>query len=105
VNGRHNLSSMLAVRSGVDFPWIEYQHRVHGRLPDPLDGFEEGRYWIDLVRDVGTSWTERRTEPYGLADYLRPYRGPRAYAHWSARDPLPMAVRLWDAVRRGRRAG
>jgi D-aspartate ligase len=105
VNGRHNLSSMLAVRSGVDFPWIEYQHRVHGRLPEPIDRFEEGRYWIDLVRDVGTSWTDRRTEDYGLADYLRPYLGRHAYAHWSVRDPLPMAIRLWDALRRGRRAG
>jgi predicted ATP-grasp superfamily ATP-dependent carboligase len=105
VNGRHNLSSMLAVRCGIDFPWIEYRHRVHGVLPDPIDRFEEGRYWIDLVRDLGTSWTERNTEAYGVADYLRPYRGPRAYAHWSARDPVPMAARLWDAARRGRRAG
>lgn len=103
VNGRHNLSSMLAVRSGVDFPWIEYQHRVHGVLPQPIDGFEEGRYWIDLVRDVGTSWTERRTEPYSLTDYVRPYLGRRAYAHWSVRDPVPMAARLWDALHRGQR--
>jgi predicted ATP-grasp superfamily ATP-dependent carboligase len=105
VNGRHNLSSMLAVRCGIDFPWIEYRHRVDGVLPDSVDGFEEGRYWIDLVRDVGTSIAERRAEPFELADYARPYLGRRAYAHWSARDPLPMLVRVWDAVRRGRRTG
>jgi hypothetical protein len=105
VNGRHNLSSMLAVRCGIDFPWIEYHHKVDGVLPDHVDGFEEGRYWIDLVRDVGTSIAERRAEPFELADYARPYLGRRAYAHWSARDPLPMLVRVWDALRRGRRTG
>lgn len=72
VNGRHNLSSRLAVRTGVDFPWIEYDHKLHGVLPERIEGFEEGRYWIDVLRDLGETVKERRSEGYGVADY----RGP-----------------------------
>jgi D-aspartate ligase len=104
VNGRHNLSSMLAVRSGVDFPWIEYRHRLDGVLPDPIEGFEEGRYWIDILRDVGTTFREWRTEGYSLAEYARPYLRRHVHAHWSWTDPVPMFVRFWDAIRHGRRA-
>lgn len=105
VNGRHNLSSRLAVRTGVDFPWIEYQHKVNGILPDPIERFEEGRYWIDFLRDMGTSVKEWRTEGYSLADYARPYLRRQCHAHWSWKDPLPMFSRFQDAVRHGRRAG
>lgn len=105
VNGRHNLSSRLAVRTGVDFPWIEYNHKLNGVLPDPIEGFEEGRYWIDFLRDMGTSVRERRSEGYSLADYARPYLRRQCHAHWSWKDPMPMFSRLQDAIRHGRRAG
>lgn len=39
VNGRHNLSTALAVRRGIAFPWIQYRHLMHGVLPQPA-GFE-----------------------------------------------------------------
>ncbi len=103
VNGRHNLSSMLALRTGVDFPWIEYNHRLHGVLPERTDAFEEGRYWIDFPRDLGTTLKEWRAEGYGVAEYARPYLRRRCYAHWSWKDPAPMFARLSDAIRHGRR--
>ncbi|MHC4929380.1 MAG: ATP-binding protein, partial [Planctomycetota bacterium] len=27
INARHNRSSLLAVKCGINFPWVEYQHR------------------------------------------------------------------------------
>ncbi len=33
VNGRHNLSTLLSVRSGMNFPWISYRHLTSGTLP------------------------------------------------------------------------
>lgn len=104
VNGRHNLSSMLAVRTGVDFPWIEYNHKLHGVLPERVEAFEEGRYWIDVLRDLGETLRARRAEGYGVADYARPYLRRRCYADWSWRDPAPMVTRLSDAIRHGRRS-
>ena len=33
VNARHNLSSLLATRCGLNFPWMQYQHLVDGIVP------------------------------------------------------------------------
>ena len=33
VNGRHNLSGMLAVRSGLNFPLRQYRHLAEGIVP------------------------------------------------------------------------
>jgi predicted ATP-grasp superfamily ATP-dependent carboligase len=99
VNGRHNLSTALAVHCGVDFPWIQYRHLVHGVLPRPpreAARFEEGVYWIDLLRDVGYSLTRRRAERYPLSEYVRPYLRRHVYAIPQWRDPLPF---LWECRR------
>jgi len=92
VNGRHNLSTALAVRCGIDFPWLQYRHLVHGVAPEPTR-FEEGVYWIDLLRDVGYSVTRRRAERYPLRDYLRPYLHRHVFAIPAWRDPAPF---VWE---------
>ena len=76
VNGRHNLSSLLAVRCGINFPWIQYEHLVHGKLPSACD-YETGMYWIDLVRDISVAprlSASRSDTP--LTQYLKPYFAP-----------------------------
>ncbi len=88
VNGRHNLSTALAVQCGIDFPWLQYRHLVFGETPRP-GSFTEGVFWIDLLRDLGYSLGRRRGEPFGLAAYLRPYAGPRVFAIPSGDDPMP----------------
>ena len=52
VNGRHNLSMLLAVHCGINFPWIQYRHLVYGEIPSACD-YMSGIYWIDVTRDVG----------------------------------------------------
>jgi D-aspartate ligase len=96
VNGRHNLSTALAVRCGVDFPWLQYRHLVLGMLPEPAC-FEEGIFWIDLVRDVGYSVARRRVEHHAIAEYLRPYANPHIFAIPTWRDPMPF---VWDCLSR-----
>jgi predicted ATP-grasp superfamily ATP-dependent carboligase len=96
VNGRHNLSTALAVRCGIDFPWLQYRHLVLGELPEPAR-FEQGVYWIDLLRDVGYSLARRRVERYAIAEYLRPYASPHIFAIPSWRDPVPF---VWDCLSR-----
>ncbi len=104
INARHNLSSMLAVRCGVDFPWIEYEHRIHGTLPERPPTFEIGRYWVDGVRDLSTSLQSWRSEGLGLRDIVRPYVRRHTGAHWAWGDPMPGLARGWDTIRRGRRS-
>jgi predicted ATP-grasp superfamily ATP-dependent carboligase len=99
VNGRHNLSTALAVRCGIDFPWLQYRHLVHGVLPQPVS-FEEGIYWIDLLRDVGYSLTRRRAERYPLGEYLRPYVSRHVFAIPSWRDPAPFLAECLSLLAR-----
>ncbi len=80
VNGRHNLSSLLAVRCGINFPWIHYEHLVHGKLPSACR----------LSRRACTGSTSSGTsacspgifsrERYSLMQYLKPYFSPHVFA-------------------------
>jgi predicted ATP-grasp superfamily ATP-dependent carboligase len=101
VNGRHNLSTALAVRCGIDFPWLQYRHLAHGEVPAPAE-FAEGVYWIDLLRDVGYSLTRFRAERYAVRNYVRPYLGRPVYAIPSWDDPAPFARELWSRWARKR---
>jgi predicted ATP-grasp superfamily ATP-dependent carboligase len=88
VNVRHNLSSALAVGCGINFPLLQYRHLLHGVEPQ-VAGFDEGIFWIDLLRDVGYSVSRRRAERYTLAELLRPYVGRHVFATPSWEDPGP----------------
>ena len=87
INARHNLSAALAVRCGVNFPLIEYQHRIQGLRP-PRAVAEAGVYWISLEWDVREArrLISRREIP---RNYLRPYVQPHVYDVLDWRDPAP----------------
>lgn len=68
VNGRHNLSGLLAVRCGINFPLLHYRHLAFGELPRAA-AFRSGVYWTDALRDVG----------YGLRHVLEERQSPWAY--------------------------
>jgi D-aspartate ligase len=88
VNARHNLAGALHVRSGVDYPWIHYQHLVHGRRPNPSEA-SEGVYWIDVYRDIGYSLRFVRRERLSLSDFVKPYLGSPVFRTLDWRDPKP----------------
>lgn len=90
VNGRHNMSTLLAVACGIDFPWLEYRHLALGRAPSSLP-FREGVYWIDLIRDIAYSARHWRREGLRLRDYVAPYLRPHVWAIEDWRDPRPFA--------------
>lgn len=93
VNARHNLSTALAVRCGMNFPYIEYRHRASKRTV-PVEGFARGIYWIDLLRDIGFSARHMREEKYKWRQLLAPYRSPHIYAILDRRDPMPFIRRF-----------
>lgn len=93
INGRHNLSTSLAVNCGINFPWLEYRHQAYGEMPQ-AQIFKSGVYWIDLARDIAYSLKHHRDESYALRDYLKPYREEHVWAICSVRDALPMVQRV-----------
>jgi len=98
INGRHNLSTLLSVRCGINFPWIQHQHLSEGIKPFDSD-FESGIYWIDIVRDVGYSLKFLTQERYSLGQYLRPYVKPHVYAIFDLKDIRPFIKRCTYLVR------
>ncbi|HEU5322198.1 MAG TPA: hypothetical protein VFX28_15450 [Methylomirabilota bacterium] len=98
VNGRHNLSTALAVHCGINFPWLHYLHLVLGLRPQG-SAYRCGVYWIDLERDVAYSAKCLRVERYTLGQYLRPYFSPHVFASLDWKDPLPFLKRGWFLLR------
>ncbi len=100
VNGRHNVSSRLAVKCGLNFPYLMYQHLTTGRFPAPASP-RPGVYWIDEFKDLiysaGHLWRER----YPLAAYLKPYLSPHVFATFALDDPLPFLARSLYLAGRG----
>jgi predicted ATP-grasp superfamily ATP-dependent carboligase len=102
VNGRHNLSGLLAVRSGCNFPLMHYRHLAEGVIPGdiPVDGATRaGLYWTDLFRDVGYSLAYLRKERLGPAEYVRPYAHRHCDAIFDSGDVGPFAARLGFLLR------
>jgi len=97
VNGRHNLSSLLAVRCGINFPWIHYEHLMHGVVPESRD-YETGTYWIDLIRDMTALPGYVISERYPIGKYFRPYFSPHVFAIRDAQDPKPFRRRCVGLV-------
>jgi D-aspartate ligase len=98
VNARHNLSSLLATRCGLNFPWIQYEHLVHGLVPEPRE-YEQGIYWIDVTRDMQNLPYYLRRPGYSVGSFLEPYLRSHIFAVLDRHDVGPAATRGLDAVR------
>ncbi len=93
VNGRHNLSTLLAVRCGINFPWLHYRHLSDGIIPQPSD-YRKEIYWIDLFRDIGYTAKFITKERQSLWDYLQPYVKPHVFAIIDVSDMGPFLRRV-----------
>lgn len=99
VNGRHNLSSMLAVQCDLNFPWIQYKHLVEGEVPVSMK-WKKGVYWIDFLTDLLYSLQSLRQERYSIQKYLKPYLSPHVFADLDPRDLRPFFKRWENAGKR-----
>lgn len=126
VNGRHNLSTPLSVKSGVNFPYMTYMHLLYGKIPEVNNNFKEGIYWIDLDRELSEiirscfktplgpfRIRERRGTwvGFGMAsrvfarqsitvrEFIKPYLRPHVYSIPFFDDPLPLLKRSLDIIK------
>jgi predicted ATP-grasp superfamily ATP-dependent carboligase len=99
INGRQNLSSSLAVKCGINFPYLTYHHLATGRFPEYPHTFTDGVYWIDIGKDISESIRSYNKERFPLHEYVRPYLGPVVFSIPSFRDPMPLLKRLYDMLK------
>jgi predicted ATP-grasp superfamily ATP-dependent carboligase len=97
VNGRHNRSGLLAVKCGINFPYIEYRHQTEGLLQNK-SCFKKNIYWIDEVQDVFSSLRHLKNEKYTIQEYLRPYLLTNTFAVFSIKDLKPILKRVFDII-------
>lgn len=93
VNGRHNRSTLLATRCGINFPLLHYEHLAYGRTPEPC-GYREGVYWIDEFKDLQYFARRIRMAPSNVLRLWIPYLRPPVCAVMDWHDLKPFAIRL-----------
>ena len=93
INCRNNLSGALAVKCGIDFPWIMYKHLMWGETYYSST-FESDVFWIDILHDLVRFFVSRKEEKYRLKDYLRPYLSKKVFAVFNLKDPMPFFKRV-----------
>jgi D-aspartate ligase len=103
VNGRHNLSSLLSIRCGMNFPYISYRHLTTGERPAPVD-VRTGLYWIDETEDIPYSATRAGRDGRPLRELLRPWVRDHVFAVYDPDDRAPLLVgglrRVTERLRR-----
>lgn len=91
VNGRHNLSALLSIRCGLNFPWISYRHLTTGERPAAVDA-RTGLYWIDETEDLPRSATRAGRDGRPLREMLRPWARDHVFAVYDRSDPAPLVT-------------
>lgn len=104
INARHNMSGLLAVRCGVDFPMIEYRHRTRAEIPQPRRQ-REGLYWCNNIQDLAYSLRFFRQEGLSCMDYATPYLHSHCDAILDRGDVEPFRARMTYVMRRLRGEG
>lgn len=101
--GRPTGRSAIAEAGGVELLYTMYCHAL-GR---PLPGAREQRYtgvrWIYLRHDAQSAFAYWRRGELTLRSWWRSWRGRKAYAVWSLRDPRPFFADVRRAAVQGLR--
>lgn len=87
INGRVWGWHTLAKASGVNLPFLLYEH-LRGYNVKKIKA-EENVKWIRLITDIPTVIKEILNRRITLNDYMKSYRGKKEYAVMSIKDPLP----------------
>lgn len=87
--GRPTGRSAIAEAGGVELLYTLYCDTVGLPLPSGRKQAFIGVKWINLRKDTQSAlWSWRRGE-LTLREWWKSWRGPKAYAVWSLRDPRP----------------
>jgi D-aspartate ligase len=88
MNARTWLWHSLAIRCGVDFPYLLYKDMI-GEDVTPVMSFREGIKWIHIYTDLWVAMNEILKRNLKIGDYLRSLKGEKEFGVFSLDDPLP----------------
>jgi predicted ATP-grasp superfamily ATP-dependent carboligase len=88
MNARTWLWHSLAIRCGVDFPYLLYKDMI-GEDVTPVMSFREGIKWIHIYTDLWVAMKEILKRNLKIGDYLRSLKGEKEFGVFSLEDPLP----------------
>lgn len=95
VNGRHNLSTLLAVNCGINFPWLHYRHLMDGIVPEQTK-FLENLYWVDTERDLPCIPKRIFRQKESFTQIFEPYIHQHISAVYDLHDLKPFIKRYID---------
>ncbi len=100
-NCRMPRSGMLALASGINFPWIIFQDLVKNQQMDVTE-YRVGTYWVELYTDLSNSIFHHREEDISLREYVRPYLAPnKTFADLDFHDLRPFLELTSQKLRGG----
>ncbi len=97
--GRPTGRSAIAEAGGVSLLYTMYCDAIGRALPAGRQQQYGEVKWIHLRRDLQSAWVTRRRGQLTLRQWWRSVRGPKAFAVFSWRDPVPFVFDLVDTVR------
>ncbi len=80
----------LGAAAGVDFPYLNYLIAI-GAHPPAARG-QSGAVWMHVARDLTSVALLKMAGKLRIADYLKCWRRPRAWATFAWDDPLPSVL-------------
>lgn len=81
----------IAIRAGLDLPYLAYRDAI-GEEVQPPGPAREGVKWVRLVTDTPTVVSEMRAGRLSMREYVSSMSGDIEFAVFSLRDPLPFVA-------------
>jgi D-aspartate ligase len=103
INGRITMSNSLALKLGINLPYLMYKEAIAGPLEEIAEfvqpsGADKSSLWIDFFADV-IHILKKRTFKHFLNDYLlRTFSNTRMVEPVNLRDPLPFLMRFGSVI-------
>jgi len=98
VNGRYNRSSLLSVKTGINFPWIQYNYLVNNKDFIHRD-YKKNYYYVDEFKDIQVNIKSVLTGKQNIIKFLKPYFSKNVLAIFSVKDPNPFIKHVLDAIK------
>jgi predicted ATP-grasp superfamily ATP-dependent carboligase len=90
VNPRVGLQHKLATAAGADLLLAAYEDQTGAAVSGSRrDRTADRLKWIEVSREIESAYHHVRSGDLTLPAWLRSLRGPRTYATWDWRDPMP----------------
>lgn len=97
-NPRTASGNQLAIKAGVDFPWLGYQYLLGAGLEGEVGRARPGVKYFNEEWDVQAYLALQKSGDLSFFGWLNSIRGAEAWAIGARDDPLPLMMGLWRFI-------